>query len=84
MGVGLYINHKTAMSFQDPSKMDTMSKPIYVEVPEDVIRKIDRLIELKYYTSRADFTRRAVIEHLKNEEKYIAESEKKNKIERPQ
>jgi Arc/MetJ-type ribon-helix-helix transcriptional regulator len=61
-----------------------MPKPIYVEVPEDVLKKVDKLVELKYYTSRADFTRRAIIEHLKNEEKYIAESEQKNKIERPQ
>jgi len=60
-----------------------MPKPIYVEVPEDVLKKVDKLVELKYYTSRADFTRRAIIEHLKNEEKYIAESEQKNKIERP-
>ena len=62
--------------------MDTMPKPIYVEVPEDVLKKIDKLVELKYYTSRADFTRRSIIERLKNEEKYITESEKKNKIER--
>jgi len=61
-----------------------MPKPIYVEVPEDVLKKVDKLVELKYYTSRADFTRRAIIEHLKNEEKYIVESEQKNKIERPQ
>lgn len=62
--------------------MDTMPKPIYVEVPEDVITKIDKLIKLKYYTSRADFTRRSIIEHLKNEEKYIEESERKNETEK--
>ncbi|MFH0748405.1 MAG: ribbon-helix-helix domain-containing protein [Candidatus Bathyarchaeota archaeon] len=50
-----------------------MPKPIYVEVPEDVLKKIDKLVELKYYTSRADFTRRAIIEHLKREEKYLGE-----------
>lgn len=83
MGIGLYINHKTVLSFRDLSKMDARHKPIYVEVPEDVIKKIDKLIEMKYYTSRADFTRRAIIEHLKNEEKYIEESERKNKKEKP-
>lgn len=61
------------MSFQDLSKVETMPKPIYVEVPEDVLKKIDKLVKLKYYTSRADFTRRAIIEHLKREEKYLEE-----------
>ena len=40
-------------------------------------------LDVKDREIRADFTRRAIIEHLKNEEKYIAESEQKNKIERP-
>jgi len=69
------------MSFQDLDKVETMPKPIYVVVPEDVIEKIDRLVELKYYTSRADFTRRAIIEHLKKEEKYIEGSDQKSKDE---
>lgn len=50
-----------------------MPKPIYVEVPEEVLKKIDKLVELKYYTSRADFTRRAIIEHLKKEQQYLEE-----------
>lgn len=61
------------MSLQDLSKVKTMPKPIYVEVPEDVLKKIDKLVELKYYTSRADFTRRAIIEHLTKEDKYLEE-----------
>ena len=73
--MGLYINLEATTSFQDLNKVETMPKPIYVEVPEDVIKKIDKLIELKYYTSRADFTRRAIIERLKGEEKYIEGSE---------
>jgi len=48
-----------------------MGRPIYVEVPDDVLSRIDRLVDLKYYTSRADFTRRAIIEHLKREEKFM-------------
>ena len=73
MRIGSYINFKTAIPFQDPSKAETMPKPIYVEVPEEVLKKIDKLVELKYYTSRADFTRRAIIEHLKKEQQYLEE-----------
>jgi metal-responsive CopG/Arc/MetJ family transcriptional regulator len=56
-----------------------MPNPIYVEVPEDVLKKVDKLVKLKYYTSRADFTRRAIIEHLKREEKYLEEAQEKAK-----
>ena len=75
MCIGRNINLKITNIFKEMNKVKKMPKPIYVEVPQDVINKIDKLIELKYYTSRADFARRAIIEHLKKEEKYIEKTE---------